>query len=181
MTTSGDDPTEIRNRIEDLYAFSPDRRDLSSLVRSLPKSMWAAMGRWHGAGTWARYFDNPADGDDLEFSDWQVIDLAGAAEHEDLCEAAMFYLLERLRIALEDPTEIARVKLMVVDEAWRYLKDPAVLSYLAEAAKTWRKKNAAPHHGDTERRRRHKYARGGRVARIHAHQDFPREPESPRN
>ena len=143
MTTSGDDPTEIRNRIEDLYAFSPDRRDLSSLVRSLPKSMWAAMGRWHGAGTWARYFDNPADGDDLEFSDWQVIDLAGAAEHEDLCEAAMFYLLERLRIALEDPTEIARVKLMVVDEAWRYLKDPAVLSYLAEAAKTWRKKNAA--------------------------------------
>ena len=96
MTTSGDDPTEIRNRIEDLYAFSPDRRDLSSLVRSLPKSMWAAMGRWHGAGTWARYFDNPADGDDLEFADWQVIDLAGAAEHEDLCEAAMFYLLETL-------------------------------------------------------------------------------------
>ena len=143
METSGDDPTEIRNRIEDLYAFPPDRRDLSSLVRSLPKSMWAAMGRWHGAGTWARYFDNPADGDNLEFADWQVIDLAGAAEHEDLCEAAMFYLLERLRIALEDPTEIARVKLMVVDEAWRYLKDPAVLSYLAEAAKTWRKRNAA--------------------------------------
>ncbi len=108
-----------------------------------PRRMWAAMGRWHGAGTWARYFDNPADGDDLEFADWQVIDLAGAAEHEDLCEAAMFYLLERLRIALEDPTDIARVKLMVVDEAWRYLKDPAVLSYLAEAAKTWRKKNAA--------------------------------------
>ena len=143
METTGDDPTEIRSRIEDLYAFPPARRDLSSLVRSLPKRMWAPMGRWHGAGTWARYFDNPADGDDLEFADWQVIDLAGAAEHEDLCEAAMFYLLERLRIALEDPTDIARVKLMVVDEAWRYLKDPAVLSYLAEAAKTWRKKNAA--------------------------------------
>ena len=143
METSGDDPTEIRNRIEDLYAFPPARRDLSSLVRSLPKRMWAPMGRWHGAGIWARYFDNPADGADLEFADWQVIDLAGAAEHEDLCEAAMFYLLERLRIALEDPRDIARVKLMVVDEAWRYLKDPAVLSYLAEAAKTWRKKNAA--------------------------------------
>ena len=143
METSGDDPTEIRNRIEDLYAFPPGRRDLTALVRSLPKRMWAAMGRWHGAGTWARYFDNPADGADLEFADWQVIDLAGAAEHEDLCEAAMFYLLERLRLALEDPADIARVKLMVVDEAWRYLKDPAVLSYLAEAAKTWRKKNAA--------------------------------------
>ena len=32
---------------------------------------------------------------------------------------------------------------MVVDEAWRYLQDPAVLGYLAEAAKTWRKRNAA--------------------------------------
>ena len=143
METTGDDPTEIRNRIEDLYAYPPERRDLSSLVRSLPKRMWAAMGRWHGTGTWGRYFDNPADGADLEFADWQVIDLAGAAEHDDLCEAAMFYLLERLRIALEDPRDIARLKLMVVDEAWRYLKDPAVLSYLAEAAKTWRKKNAA--------------------------------------
>ena len=59
-----------------------------------------------------------------------------------MCEAALFYLLERMRLALEDPAEVARVKLMVVDEAWRYLNDPAVLSYLAEAAKTWRKKNA---------------------------------------
>ena len=50
-----------------------------------------------------------------------------------------------IRDRIEDlyPTDIRRVKLMVVDEAWRYLKDPAVLSYLAEAAKTWRKKNAA--------------------------------------
>ena len=140
---SGEDPSEIRARVEDLYAFAPQRRTLGVLVRSLPAKMWPALGRWHGAGAWARYFDNPADGDDLNFQDWQVIDMAGAAEHEDLCEAALFYLLERMRLALENPNETARVKLMVVDEAWHYLKDPAVLSYLAEAAKTWRKKNAA--------------------------------------
>ena len=142
-TLSGEDPSEIRARVEDLYAFAPKRRTLGVLVRSLPSKMWPALGRWHGSGAWARYFDNPADGDDLNFQDWQVIDLAGAAEHADLCEAALFYLLERLRLALENPDETARVKLMVVDEAWRYLQDPAVLSYLAEAAKTWRKKNAA--------------------------------------
>ena len=51
--------------------------------------------------------------------------MAGAAEHDDLCEAALFYLLERMRLALENPHEVARVKLMVVDEAWRYLQDPA--------------------------------------------------------
>ena len=140
---SGEDPSEIRARVEDLYAFAPERRTLGVLVRSLPSKMWPALGRWHGDGAWAKYFDNPADGDDLNFADWQVIDLAGAAEHEDLCEAALFYLLERLRLTLENPDETARVKLMVVDEAWRYLQDPAILSYLAEAAKTWRKKNAA--------------------------------------
>ena len=142
-TPSGEDPSEIRARVEDLYAFAPGRRTLGVLARSLPSKMWPALGRWHGDGAWARYFDNPADGDDLHFQDWQVIDMAGAAEHEDLCEAALFYLLERMRLALEDPAEMTRVKLMVVDEAWRYLKDPAILGYLAEAAKTWRKKNAA--------------------------------------
>ena len=142
-TLGGEDPSEIRSRVEDIYAFAPARRTLGVLVRSLPSKMWPAMGRWHGSGAWGRYFDNAADADDLNFEDWQVIDMAGAAEHEDLCEAALFYLLERLRLALENPDETARVKLMVVDEAWRYLQDPAVLSYLAEAAKTWRKKNAA--------------------------------------
>ena len=88
--------------------------------------------------------NNPASGaPDLEFADWQVIDLAGAVEHPDLCDAAFSYLLERMRLEVEDPSEAARFKLMVVDEAWRYLQDPAVLNYLAEAAKTWRKKNAA--------------------------------------
>ena len=142
-TLSGEDPSEIRARVEDIYAFAPQRRTLGVLVRSLPSKMWPALGRWHGSGAWGRYFDNAADGEDLNFEDWQVIDMAGAAEHEDLCEAALFYLLERLRLSLENPDETARVKLMVVDEAWRYLQDPAVLSYLAEAAKTWRKKNAA--------------------------------------
>ena len=139
---SGADPSEIRARIEDLYAFEPDARSLSAFVRSLPQRMWPAMSRWHGDGAWAAYFDNP-HAEELQLADWQVIDLAGAAEHEDLCEAALFYLLERMRLALDNPAEAARVKLMVVDEAWRYLNDPSVLAYLAEAAKTWRKRNAA--------------------------------------
>ena len=141
---SGRDTSEIRARIEDLYSFEPERRTLGVLAASLPSQMWPALSRWIGTGAWGAYFDNPADGaPDLEFADWQVIDLAGAVEHPDLCDAALSYLLERMRLEVEDPAETARLKLMVVDEAWRYLQDPAVLHYLAEAAKTWRKKNAA--------------------------------------
>ncbi len=140
----GADTSEIRARVEDLYAFDRERRTLGVLAGSLPSDMWPALSRWTGDGAWGRYFDNaPSDGADIEFRDWQVIDLAGAAEHADLCEAALAYLLERMRLEIENPAETARLKLMVVDEAWRYMQDPAVLNYLAEAAKTWRKKNAA--------------------------------------
>ena len=140
----GADTTEIRARIEDLYALGRERRTLGVLAGSLPAAMWPALSRWTEGGAWGRFFDNaPGGGADLEFRDWQVIDLAGAAEHADLCEAALAYLLERMRLEIEDPRQTARLKLMVVDEAWRYLADPAVLAYLAEAAKTWRKKNAA--------------------------------------
>ena len=140
----GADTSEIRERIEDLYALERAGRTLSVLAGSLPSAMWPALSRWTEGGVWGRFFDNaPAGAADLELADWQVIDLAGAAEHADLCEAALAYLLERMRLEIEDPAAMARLKLMVVDEAWRYLADPAVLAYLAEAAKTWRKKNAA--------------------------------------
>jgi len=141
---SGADTSEIRARVEDLYALGTERRTLSVLAGSLPSAMWPALSRWTEGGAWGAFFDNPPAGAaDIEFRDWQVIDLAGAAEHADLCEAALSYLLERMRLEIEDPAETARLKLMVVDEAWRYMQDPAVLNYLAEAAKTWRKKNAA--------------------------------------
>ena len=138
------DLSEVRSRIEDLYALPRPRRALGNLVRSLPRVMWPALSRWHGTGAWGRWFDNPpVDEADLTLSDWQVIDLAGAVEHEDWCEAALLYLLEKLRSEIEAPRELARLKLMVVDEAWRYLKDPTVLARMVEAAKTWRKRNAA--------------------------------------
>ena len=141
---SGADTSEIRARIEDLYALGPERRTLSVLAGSLPSAMWPALSRWTEGGAWGAFLDNaPSGAADIEFRDWQVIDLAGAAEHADLCEAALSYLLERMRLEIEDPAETSRLKLMVVDEAWRYMQDPAVLNYLAEAAKTWRKKNAA--------------------------------------
>ena len=138
------DLSEVRARLEDLYALPRPRRALGNLVHSLPRAMWPAMSRWHGDGVWGRWFDNPpSDEADLTLGDWQVIDLAGAVEHEDWCEAALLYLLERLRSEIEAPGELARLKLMVVDEAWRYLRDPTVLGRMVEAAKTWRKRNAA--------------------------------------
>ena len=140
---SGDDTTDIRARVEDVYGIAPDQRRMSSLVETLPPRMKAAMTRWMGAGQWGKIFDIPGQGKEIDGSDWQVVDLAGAKQFPDLVSAALTYCLERLRLELERPEETTRLKILVVDEAWRFLAEPATANYLAEAARTWRKRNAA--------------------------------------
>ena len=141
--TTGDDSSDIRARIEDVYGIAPDQRRMSSLVETLPPRMKAAMTRWRGAGQWGKIFDIPGQGKEIDGSDWQVVDLTGAKDFPDLVSAALTYCLERLRLELERTDEIARLKILVVDEAWRFLAEPATANYLAEAARTWRKRNAA--------------------------------------
>ena len=66
---SGSDPSEIRARVEDLYAFRATGADpwnagplfaLKDVARAWPLG--------DGDGAWGKYFDNPADGDDLQFA-----------------------------------------------------------------------------------------------------------------
>ena len=142
-TASGEDVGEIRQRVEDVYGMVADKRRMSALVGTLPPRMMAAMARWTGAGQWGKIFDAAGRGKELNGSDWQVVDLGGARDFPDLVSAALTYCLERLRLDLERPDEIARLKILVVDEAWRFLAEPATANYLAEAARTWRKRNAA--------------------------------------
>ena len=141
--TSGEDGSEIQSRIEDLYGMPVSQRRMGALVQTLPPRMKTAMTRWTSGGQWGRIFDAAGKGGDLSGTDWQVVDLSGAAEHPDLVSAALSYCLERLRLELERTDEISRLKILVVDEAWRFLAEPAIANYLAEAARTWRKRNAA--------------------------------------
>ncbi len=138
----GADTSEIRKCVEDLFLRpAPDRR-MGTLVRSLPVAMRPALDRWHGTGPWAPVFDTAEDSL-AGVADWQVVDLAGAAQYEDLASAAMQYVLERLSAQIDDEAERDRLKILVVDEAWKFLRDPAISGYLLEAVKTWRKRNAA--------------------------------------
>ena len=138
---TADDLNDIRDRIADLYQAPVQDRTLSALVLSLNHKMWSALARWHGSGAWAPIFDHAPD--DWNVADWQVVDLAGAAEHEDLCEAALAFFLERLRLAVDGDDSRTRLKILMVDEAWRFLRDAETAAWLMEAARTWRKRNAA--------------------------------------
>ena len=44
---------------------------------------------------------------------------------------------------MQDPNQTARLKVFVLDEAWRFAQDETVKAYILEALKTWRKRNAA--------------------------------------
>ena len=55
---SGADTSEVRARIEDVYAFEPERRTLGVLAPSLPSAMWPAWSRWTEGSAWGAYFDN---------------------------------------------------------------------------------------------------------------------------
>ena len=138
---SGEETTEIGRRIEDMWEMEPHDRRIGMLVKSLPSELWPPLERWTADGRWGQIFDNPPD--DWQVADWQVVDLAGASEHEDLTEAALMFFLERLRLAVDGADAAARLKILMVDEAWRFLRDEETASWLMEAAKTWRKRNAA--------------------------------------
>ena len=139
---SGDDSSEVRKCVEDLYRRPPEHRRMGVLAGSLPLQMRPALDRWHGAGAWGPVFDS--GGDALaSVDDWQVVDLHGAESYPDLASAALQYCLARLSAQIDDPAERERPKILVVDEAWRFLREPQVAGYLVEAAKTWRKRNAA--------------------------------------
>ena len=132
--------SEIRGQIRALYELEPAARNLSSLRSLLPADLRGPLSAWTHGGVWGGAFDNAAD--DLTLSDWQAIDLAGASGKPDLARAVVFYLLHRFGTAVTDPSELERWKLLVVDEAWRFLADPQVGAYLGEGLKTWRKSNA---------------------------------------
>ena len=60
-----------------------------------------------------------------------------------MLEPLLFYILHRANASICDPKISHTFKAFFIDEAWLFLKNPAIKSYIIEALKTWRKQNAA--------------------------------------
>lgn len=60
-----------------------------------------------------------------------------------MLEPLLFYLLHRVTRCVQAPADAGRLKLCVMDEAWRFIQHPTLRAYVHEALKTWRKHNAA--------------------------------------
>ena len=138
--------TELEDRetyeaIENLYVLDAGQRRLFTLANLLPRALGGRLHKWVDGGRYASLFDNVEDTFSVERI--QVFDFESMRSYPALLEPLLFYVLHRVTARVNDPTETRRLKLCVMDEAWRFIQHPTLRAYVQEGLKTWRKHNGA--------------------------------------
>jgi type IV secretion system protein VirB4 len=137
--TEGDD-RDLFEQIETVYALEADQRRLFTLATILKRPLARQLHRWVDGGQYADVFDHVED--TVTLARFQYIDFEGLDLFPQVLEPVLFYLLYRADVAMAEPADAGALKVFVIDEAWRFFRDPAIRAYVTEALKTWRKRNA---------------------------------------
>lgn len=139
MTPS--DEKDLHAQIANVYCLEAPERRLRTLAQLVNRNLRAHLSKWVGGGIYGDWFDNETDTVSLET--FQTLDFEGLSDYPQVLEALIFYILHRVSDQLTAPAFAKRLKILVLDEAWRFLRHPAIRVYVIEALKTWRKQNAA--------------------------------------
>jgi type IV secretion system protein VirB4 len=126
--------------IERIYVLEPEQRTVSSLGNIIGE-LKERLHKWTKAGQYGFLFDNAEDS--LSFSQFQTFNFAGWGDAPEVLEPLLFYVLHRASNEIADPKKIATFKMFLLDEAWLFIKNETIRSYIVSAQKTWRKHNAA--------------------------------------
>jgi type IV secretion system protein VirB4 len=132
---------EVYDAVTNVYVLERGQRRLFTVANLLPRSLAGRLHKWIDGGRYACLFDNVHD--TLTVERLQVFDFEAMRAYPVLLEPLLFYLLHRVTARIQDPAEAGRLKLCVMDEAWRFIQHPALRAYVQEGLKTWRKRNAA--------------------------------------
>jgi type IV secretion system protein VirB4 len=114
---------------------------LFTLASVLPRRLAQYLQRWVAGGQYAQVFDHVED--TVSLAPFQYVDFEGLDRVPAVLEPLLFYLLHGATGSIADPVQADTLKVFVLDEAWRFLRDPTIRAYVTEALKTWRKKNAS--------------------------------------
>ena len=135
------DDQALYEQLETLYALDPDQRRLFTLANILPRGAGAAPAALGPGRPVRRALRSRRGHPDARAV--SVRRLRGAGRRvRCVLEPLLFYLLHRATATDLDPALADTLKVFVLDEAWRFLRDPTIRAYVTEALKTWRKKNA---------------------------------------
>jgi type IV secretion/conjugal transfer VirB4 family ATPase len=132
---------DLYEQIGNLYEVDPDQRRLFTLANILSRNLADHLRKWVEGGQYGALFDNVED--NLTFAEFQTFDFEGMDKYPQVLEPMLFYVLHRANASIYDPAFDTRLKVFVMDEAWRFLKNDTIRQYITEAVKTWRKRNAA--------------------------------------
>jgi type IV secretion system protein VirB4 len=133
------DDRDLHEAVENIYALDPPQRRLFTLANLLPRTLSPHLHRWIQGGPYEALFDNVED--TLTFQRVQCFDFEGLEKYPMLLEPLLFYVLHRANASIGG--DAGRLKLFILDEAWRFAQDGTLKAYITEALKTWRKRNAA--------------------------------------
>ena len=132
---------DLYQQIENVYEIEPSLRTLTVLSNTLDRHLADRLAKWTTGGQFDFVFDNAED--TITFSRFQCFDFQGMNQYPDVLEPLLFYILHRANAVICDPKISHIFKAFFIDEAWLFLKNPIIKSYIIEALKTWRKQNAA--------------------------------------
>ena len=132
---------ELYDAIVNVYVLDETQRRLFTLANLLPRSLANRLSKWVESGRYADLFDHLED--TLSVQPFQVFDFEAMRAYPTVLEALLFYVLHRVTASIYDATDAGRLKLCVMDEAWRFIQHDRLRAYVEEALKTWRKRNAA--------------------------------------
>jgi type IV secretion/conjugal transfer VirB4 family ATPase len=132
---------ELYGAIENLYVLDTSQRRLFTLANLLPRALASRLTKWVEGGRYAGLFDHLDD--TLSVQRFQVFDFDAMRAYPALLEPLLFYVLHRVNGRIDEPGESGRLKMCVMDEAWRFIQHDRLRAYVEEALKTWRKRNAA--------------------------------------
>jgi len=132
---------DLFHQIENLYEVDPALRTLGVLANTLGHDLSSRLAKWTRGGQFGFLFDNAED--TISFSRFQCFDFQRMSQYPELLEPLLFYILHRANTLISDRESSSVFKAFFIDEAWVFLKNPAIQRYVVEALKTWRKHNAA--------------------------------------
>ncbi|MBV9083870.1 MAG: hypothetical protein JOZ62_14420 [Acidobacteriaceae bacterium] len=131
------DDRAIYEAIESVYELAPKDRRLGNV--SLPAALQLRLQRWCEGGQYGHVFDNETD--NIEFSHFQGFEFQGMEKEPDLLVPICFYVTQRFDQVVYDPTLAGQLKLLVIDEGWRWMLSGDMGPYMVDKLKTGRKYN----------------------------------------
>ncbi len=126
--------------IERMYVLEPQQRTVSNFANIIGE-LKERLHRWMQGGQYGFVFDNNED--TLSFSRFQTFNFTGWGDAPDVLEPLLFYVLHRASNEITDPQQLGTFKIFLLDEAWLFIKNETIRSYIVQAQKTWRKHHAA--------------------------------------